>query len=454
MYISFGISPFTIGGAIIYQEALIERINAHGWETTCFFAAPRYTGIFRDKPYLKTWYKNKIKFIELYNSPYLFGVQNNPEQQCHHSHIEKLTMKILGKEKPDIVHFHELQMHPVSLIDIVSDRKIPSVKTIHNYYDICPQRDLMFKGEKICFNFDNGKLCAECLAILLVRTESFKGRIARLLLPSWLYKRSLAFYETIKKRKNEINRDKAQHIYKVTPHTPDQYCYRRHFFVERLNKLDTIHCSSYRAAEILIAHGVMREKIKVIPLSVDNTEKIFPKPLRDNRYPVIFGYIGGKHLSKGYQVLIDAFSMLDQTKAKLIIWGVDEPGILDQNLNIELRGRYMPEQINQIFQEIDVGVVPSIWEEIFGIIGIEFLSARIPVIGSKIGGIPEWLRDGENGFLVTPGDVEQLSQKMELFVKDPLLVAQIQRRIKLWKSFSEHINEMITFYENIITNRK
>ena len=452
LYIGFGISPFTRGGAVVYQESLIEAINASGWETTCFFAAPRYT-IIRNKPHLKRWYKNKIKFIELYNSPHNYGYLNSPDQQCYHPDIQNLTQKVLDEEKPDLVHFHELQMHTASIIDIVSERKIPSLKTMHNYHDICPQWNLMHKGKELCFDFDNGRRCAECLTILPVGTVSFKKRIAHTLLPAWLYKPFSSFYRIIKKvGRYKNNQDNTEH--NITLYHPDQYRYRRHFFIERLNKLDAIHCSSCRSAEIFTNYGVLREKIKIIPLSVQSIEKISPKPWRGNHHPIIFGYIGGKHLHKGYQILIDAFSRLDQTKAKLIIWGGAEPEVLNQNLNVEFREPYQHKQINQVFQEIDVGIMPSIWEEMFGIIGIEWLTARIPMIGSDIGGIPEWLKDEENGFLVPPNDAEQLAQKMELFVENPELVAKIQRQIKPWKTFNQHISEMITFYENIIASKK
>ncbi|MCX6731848.1 MAG: glycosyltransferase family 1 protein, partial [Candidatus Parcubacteria bacterium] len=59
-------------------------------------------------------------------------------------------------------------------------------------------------------------------------------------------------------------------------------------------------------------------------------------------------------------------------------------------------------------------------------------------------------KDGENGFLVPAGDVDKLAEKMNLFVENPALISQFQERIKPWKSFDEHIGEMINLYEEII----
>jgi|GEM_PF-1571255 len=449
LYIGFGIayppSPdIKLGGAIVYQESLAEAVNACGWETTCFFAGAQYTPSIRSRPRLKMWYKNRIKFIELCNSPNIPGYMNSPDRQCHDGDIENLTKRILAEEKPDIVHIHELQMHTASIIDTIVSQRIPVIKTMHNYYDICSQRDLMYKGKELCRDFERGKRCVECLKTLPIL--SLQKRIAVVLLPGWLYKILAGFYKRIKRNKKPKS---------IFSYTADHYYYRHRFFVERLNRLDAIHCSSFRSAEIFVEHGVFREKIVIIPNSAKSTENISPKILlRDNRYPVVFGYVSGKYISRGYQVLVDAFSRLDQTKAKLIIWGIPPSETVDKNLNMEFRPSFKSKEINQAFREIDVGVIPSIWEEVFGLIGIEWLTAKIPVIGSNMGGIPDWLKDGENGFLVPPNDAVELARRMELFVKNPGLIAKIQQQIKPVMTFNQHINKMTALYKNVINGRK
>ena len=191
-----------------------------------------------------------------------------------------------------------------------------------------------------------------------------------------------------------------------------------------------------------------------IPLSTESIERIYPKPLRGSRRPVVFGYVGGIGISRGYEVLVDAFSRLDQNAAKLIVWGAPSAGLLDGKLNIEMRRPYRPEDLNRVFKEIDVGIIPSVWEEAFGIIGVEWLTARIPVIGSDIGGIPDWLQDGKNGFLTAPRDAGQLAGKMELFTKDPGLIAGMQRRVKPWVRISQHADEMARLYNRLIKSRR
>lgn len=444
LFIGFGIEPFAKGGAVIYQNSLMEGLRNKGWSVTAFFAAPRYT--INNRLFLKTWYKEGIKFIELYNSPCKVGYQNNPLVQCHSSRIESMLKKILVEERPDIVHIHELQLHPASLISIVADAGIASIKTIHNYYDICPQRDLFYKGKTLCHFFPSLGHCAECETVkpqLINRFSYLLYRVkqkVKLVIPDALIK---------KLKKVQTGNKRVRFAY-----PNEQYIYRRKFFIKELNRLDVIHCSSSRSKEILSMAGTREDKIKVIPLSNQNVAHISPKPLRDNHYPIVFGYAGGPSLHKGYQLLVKAFSKLDQRKSKLIMWRMGANKISTPGLNIEVRNAYKPEEIDRIFKEIDVGIVPSIWEETFGMIGIEFLTAGIPVIGSEIGGITEWLKDKQNGFLIPPGDTDCLAQKMDMFISDPALIAKFQQQIKPWKTFGEHTNEIINLYKETIIEKK
>jgi glycosyltransferase involved in cell wall biosynthesis len=65
--------------------------------------------------------------------------------------------------------------------------------------------------------------------------------------------------------------------------------------------------------------------------------------------------------------------------------------------------------------------LPSLWAEPFGIIGLEAMARGVPVIGSKIGGIPEWLEHGVTGFLVEPGDSREIAERADLLACDTRL---------------------------------
>lgn len=436
LYIGFGMTPFVTGGAILYQESVVRAFRARGLEAVCFYAVPRHQLLPRPTPFVREWQKGGIRYIELVNPPHHFGHRNNPQEECRHRTVQKLTDDILDQERPDLVHIHELQMHTASTIASVVARGIPLIKTIHNYYDLCPQRDLMFRGETTCEDFKNGRHCISCL-------EGLQRNKLHLYYPTHL---------PLKRTFNSM----AEGLFRrfTTRYPAEDYARRRHYFIEQLNRLSCIHCSSEGSATILKKHGVNADRIQVIPIATETTRQIIPKPLRHDRLPVVFGFVGGPNRHKGYEILLDAFARLDQCKAKLLVWNTKKTDAAPvPGLNIEFRGRFLPAAINTVFQEIDIGLIPSIWQEIFGLIGVEWLAAKIPVIGSDIGGIPQWLTDWQDGFLVTPGDPAKLAETMNRFVQQPTLIAEFQRKIRIPQSFDEHVERLSQVYEALLAYR-
>jgi glycosyltransferase involved in cell wall biosynthesis len=75
----------------------------------------------------------------------------------------------------------------------------------------------------------------------------------------------------------------------------------------------------------------------------------------------------------------------------------------------------------ELLQASDIFVLPSIIREGLSLALIEAMSTSLPVVGTEVGGIPEVIEDGENGFLVSPGSSEQLAEALEKLVNDKAL---------------------------------
>lgn len=96
-------------------------------------------------------------------------------------------------------------------------------------------------------------------------------------------------------------------------------------------------------------------------------------------------------------------------------------------------------------------VVPSIWAEPFGLVALEATSAGVPVIASRVGGLPELIRHRRNGLLVIPGCPFNLAVAIETILKDPLAAAEMGARGRLvGKTFSS--DSMIENYERLFTS--
>lgn len=128
----------------------------------------------------------------------------------------------------------------------------------------------------------------------------------------------------------------------------------------------------------------------------------FPHPNRNSK--PIFGYVGALNSKKGVDLLLENFSQ--NTSIELLLFGKGKQdyvnklkNVSQQFPNIKYMGYETPENI---FQKIDILIVPSIINEAFGRVIVEAYSFGIPVIGSNKGGIPELIDVGETGFIFNP----------------------------------------------------
>ncbi len=85
---------------------------------------------------------------------------------------------------------------------------------------------------------------------------------------------------------------------------------------------------------------------------------------------------------------------------------------------IVFHGSLPPERIKALFYGASIFTMPS-FKEPFGLVFIEAMLAKNACIGSRIGAMPELVRDGENGYLVEPGDDVALAEKMIALLNDP-----------------------------------
>jgi glycosyltransferase involved in cell wall biosynthesis len=83
------------------------------------------------------------------------------------------------------------------------------------------------------------------------------------------------------------------------------------------------------------------------------------------------------------------------------------------------------DDVPAILKQSNIMVLPSLFGEGLPMVILEAMALGIPVVASNIEGIPEIIEDGVNGFLVNPGDVEELSNKVIQVLKDPILLKSV-----------------------------
>ncbi len=136
-------------------------------------------------------------------------------------------------------------------------------------------------------------------------------------------------------------------------------------------------------------------------------------------------FVGVNWERKGGLVLSKAFNkVLEKVPdAKLLIIGVSEKIVKHFSPDINLssciiKGRIPVEEVEQYYREATVFCMPTRIEP-FGIVFIEAMYRKLPVITSNIGAIPDFIKHGVNGYMFQPDDVASLSNAMIELLNDP-----------------------------------
>ncbi len=142
--------------------------------------------------------------------------------------------------------------------------------------------------------------------------------------------------------------------------------------------------------------------------------------------------------SKGVYVLLDACAILQQNRCvfnTFLVGGegdIKEDGLIQKikDLNLVSRVHYLGTQYDKakhkLFSDSDVFVFPTFYSnETLGIVNIEAMQFKMPIITCNEGGIPDIVIDGKNGFIIPENDHKALAEKMQWFIENPAKIKEM-----------------------------
>jgi len=212
-----------------------------------------------------------------------------------------------------------------------------------------------------------------------------------------------------------------------------------------INKSDVITAiSSHTAGEL---STVAKTKIEIIPFSTPITER---SGKTTDAKQIIF--VGRLVERKGVKYLIEAFARIkDEVKHNLVIIGEgperkaleEQVKVLHLEKRVTFTGRISDRELHRSYEKCSFLVLPAVYDkkgdiEGLGVVLIEAMSYRKPVIASRAGGITDIVEDGKNGFLVPPGDAAKLAGAMKTLANDDKLRSEMGGNAK--KSIDEKFN--------------
>lgn len=254
---------------------------------------------------------------------------------------------------------------------------------------------------------------------------------------------------------------RSQHI-----HFPEKLSFLAQLAYHRWT--DKIICNSKFIEKNLESRGIDKNLLITIHNGID-FERLRP-PTSDtppaeimniSNEETIIGCIGSLFENKGQYYLIKAMPAIVNKipKCKLVIIGegphreclektAREVGISQYVLFLGQR-----KDISQFLRYFDILVAPSIWEEPFGLVIIEAMSAGVPVAASHTGGIPEILSHGKNGLLFAPKDESAIAAAvLEILLNKELRKSLIQNaKTKVEENFSiENMTSKVTLQYQLL----
>jgi glycosyltransferase involved in cell wall biosynthesis len=380
-------------GSSLYQIDVGKRLQNLGFKVSILF------GTQRDK-------KAYNPDIESFFMPDLFGFNYS-----YPTGSNKKIKEIVNHVNPQIIYIHQvLNPHVISLLATLK----PSIRYEHGFRLSCfTGRRLARRTNTIC-NYSPGLSC-----LVRAHTQLCSPRN-----PLLAIKRIKDFY---------LNKFAHQ-------------------------KLKYILVASKYIKSLLIKSGYKDNFVKILPYytNLPGLESI-----ADSKATPTIVCVSRVEAEKGVDYLLRALSRV-KTKAKVFIIGegTEIPRLkkmsrsLSDKHEIVFTGWIENSEIKKYYSNATLAVVPSIWPEPFGIIGIEAMANAVPVVAFNVGGISDWLIDGENGYLVPRKDEEVLAKKISYYLENPEIAKSMgmQGRSLAEKKFvlDVHLNKLVNLFERAV----
>jgi len=393
--------PYSTGGADIYVKWLAQALRQNGHEvfvvTTCP-ARESFPGfrkevmddilVYRFYP-LNIYWGYQAQRKPLFLKPFWHSIELwNP-------HAYSVFRHILSKESPDVVHINNMGGFSNAIFWAAKNKRCRLIYTLHDYLSVCPKSILLKNSLEVCNK------------------------------PRLLCK----FYQMIKR----WNLSKT---------------------------VDIVISPSQFVIDMHRKHGLLNtNRYAVIPQGVEITRENIEQVNRvrgnyDSNGSIEILYIGRVEAYKGVAVLARAFTRANRDNLSLHIGG---SGDFMMNMQAELKdcdnlkfyGWVSGAEKEELFLKSDVLVLPSTWYDNAPLAILEAYKYGLPVIGSRIGGIPEMIREWETGFLFAPGDEGILAEIFNGITKEQLReMSPACQELAVSYSMERHLERLMEVFQN------
>lgn len=332
----------------------------------------------------------------------------------------------LEKEKFDIIHIHSVLGIDWNLYSILKPYNY--IISLHDYYYLCPRIDMVPEKNCVCNSYEEDK-CKKCISYIQ------RFRICRFGL----------------KKVNKI----LHKNFKMPYFLQNITTIRHEKFKELLENAKYLLPVSSRVEEIYMASGIENTSkvLHIGNISADNFSEEYTYKTEPHKIKIVF--LGRLSYSKGADLLIKIAEKIDKEKFEIHFYGRPEEyvNVLNQT-DIISHGKYEQKELSNILKEFDLGLVLSVWEDNGPQVVMELLNNHVPVIGTKMGGIPDFVNK-DNGFIFNPYSEKDFNELLT-FLNSLTIekISKLKSNIKPTKTTKQHYEDIMKVYKEILENKE
>lgn len=340
-------------------------------------------------------------------------------ETLHPERDRQQVRKIIETERPSLIYLHDVYDPELMLL---ASRMAPSVGYVHIFYPVCPGLAKLYRrGDEICTR-PYGMGCVPMIYLRRCASARHPRSVAR------------------------IMGQTRQHL----------HAYKQ---------LSRVIVASRYMRDLMIQNGIPADRVDVLPYFIPTPDraKLAERLVNGQRPRIMFA--GRLEYEKGIPYLLQAIKKI-KTPHCLQIAGdgslrpqymqlAEDLGVADR---VEFTQWLAPEELQAAYRDSAVTVMPTIMAEPFGKVGVEAMANGRPVVAFNVGGIPDWLIDGHNGFLVPPRDVDQLAARLEQLLTDTVLADEMGRNGRVYVeenyAYDKHLDGLITILQRTVQTGK
>jgi glycosyltransferase involved in cell wall biosynthesis len=347
--------------------------------------------------------------------------------------------ELFDELKPSVIHFHTLNATAGPLhLGAARSVNARTIVTYHTGGISCPQTGLLENGTSPCDGRLDVTRCTRCRFANRGMPALVAGAMARI---------GIA---------NHADADGALLTRLMSSRAMTEAFIDS--FRATIELVDVFHIQSRWIEDVLRVNGVPKEKIAFVEMGVSQDPvaiNVPPVEAFTNARPLHLVYAGRCSNIKGIETIFDALKRLPRNAPlRISLLGSGWESRYGRRLlaPFESDRRLLSPRLvsaDAMLQELaghDACLVPSVWLETGPLAVYEAMAAGLPIIGSRLGGIAERVRDGVDGILFSAGDAKELASIIETLLASPDRLHQLRRKVQPQRTFADMARELDLLY--------